>query len=459
MRTFVVFLVALLALSSVSLAQEVSPAGAQIGKIKAGTTPDSFLYGLDTAIDNIRYLLTFDNTAKAKVGLEISRERLLEVREMVIKNKVNAAQKAQNEHVKTLEKVKSSVTVLSRDNSTQELTETLEIEKEIEEHEDEVETISEELKIKIKVKGEITEEQQALIDSVLNLMQNKTGEVKIKIENKKDETKIKIKVETGKSDEEIEDEIEELEERTGLLDIKQAKAQEQIDDALEELAEVQSLLLQINETQANVTDVKVLVSQAEDHLSRAQEAFNKTKFGQAFGLANSAERLAKNAEKILERLEFKEEEEEREIEVEIEKGVAKIKVEVGDLKLKYRLATTSRDEIVSDISSKTGLSVEEINTILEFEVETEEEEETELEAETEKGVTKVKTKIRGVETKFVIPTKNKSEIVSEIAERTGLEKSEVEKVLKIEIEEERKEESRLGSSGSGKSGKSRSEED
>ena len=181
MRTLVIFLVSLLALTSITLAQEIvtSPIGAQTDKIRAGTTPDSFLYGLDLAIDNIRYLLTFDNTAKAKVGLEVARERLLEVREMVLENKIEASKKAQSEHVKTLEKVKASVTALSRDNSTEELEQEIELERELEEHEEEVETVSEELKIKIEIKGEITPEQQALIDSVLNLMKNKTGEVKI----------------------------------------------------------------------------------------------------------------------------------------------------------------------------------------------------------------------------------------------------------------------------------------
>ncbi|MEK6909465.1 MAG: DUF5667 domain-containing protein [Candidatus Aenigmatarchaeota archaeon] len=468
MRTLFIFLVTFLALISVTLAQEVttSPVGAQIGTVKAGTTPDSFLWGLDVAIDNIRQLLTFDNTAKAKVGLEIARERLLEVREMVIENKIEASQKAQNEHVKTLEKVKASVTGLSRANSTQELEQEIELEREIEEHEEEVETVSEELKIKIEIKGVVTSEQQALIDSVLNLMQNKTGEVKIEIENKKGETKIKIKAETGKSEDEIEDEVEELEERTGLLDIKQTKAEEQIDDALEELAEVKSKLLEANVT--NITSVNELVSQAEQKLAQAQDAFNETKFGEAFGLSNAAEQLAKNAEKILERFLEKEEEEEREIEVEVEGGVAKIKVEVNDLKLKYRLNTTNREEIIADIASKTGLSPDEINAIMEFEVE--EEEEKEIEVEIEEGIAKVKTEIDGQKQKFVLSTTNQTEILENIANRTGLTFEEVKSLAEIEVEEEesekeeakgksitkeesKKEESKSG--GESKSGKSK----
>ena len=384
MRTLVIFLFTFLTLVSITLAQEVTTThtGAQIGTIKAGTTPDSFLYGLDVSLDNIRYLLTFDNTAKAKLGLEIARERLLEVREMILENKIEASQKAQSEHGKTLEKVKSSITVLSRDNSTQELREEIELERELEEHEEEVETVSEELKIKIEVKGGITLEQQTLIDSILNLMQNKTGEVKIKIENKKGETKIKIKVETGKSDEEIDDEIEELEERTGITDIKEKKAQEQIEEALEELNEVKSKLLSVNVTQFNLTDVNELLFQAEKKLTNAQNAFNETKFGEAFGQANAAEQLAENADKILERALEREEEEEEieekktekreketeiEIEVEIGKRVTKVKVNIDGNKLRYTLQTTNEDEILQDIASRTGLSLEKVKSLAEIE--------------------------------------------------------------------------------------------
>lgn len=367
MRTFAIFLVSFLTLASITLAHEVTtaPTGAQIGNVRAGVTPDSFLYTLDVAIDNLRYLLTFDNTAKTRVGLEIARERLLEVREMVLENKVNAAQRAQGEHVKTLERVKSSITVVSRVNSIQELNEVIDLEKEVEEHETEVETVSEELKIKIKVKGEITPEQQALVDSVLNLMQNKTGEVKIKIENKKGETKIKIKLQTGKSDEEVEDEVEKLERRAGLLALKQEKAEEKIEEAAEELAEVKSKVIELNAT--NITAVNVLISQAEEHLNRAQVAFNQSEFGEAFGQAIAVKRLAENAKRILEKTLEIEVEVGREIEVEIKEGIAKIKVEIGKLRLKYSLPTSDREEIVADIATKTGLSVEEINSIIEFE--------------------------------------------------------------------------------------------
>lgn len=336
--------------------------------ISAGVTPDNPLYGIDLALDRIRLLLTFEQKSKARVGLEVARERLLEAREMIIQNKIEAARTAQNEQISSLSEVESSIAALRRDNSTEEIEDVIEIEREIEEHEDEIETVEDELQVKIRIRGNVTVEQQALIDSILSQMQNKTGEVKIRIDNKKGETKIKIKVETGKDDDEIEELEKRIEVREGLFDLRSEKALEQIEDAEKKINEVKDKLTRVNASQVNVTAVNNLILQAEDHLKKAETAFNETKFGEAFGQANSAERLARNAKRILERL-AEEEEDELEIEAEIEEGVTKVKVEINDEESKFFLKTTNRDEIISEIVARFGLSREEVEKVLKIEVE------------------------------------------------------------------------------------------
>src|SRR3989344_3707997 len=74
-----------------------------------GVTPDSFLWGLDKALDNLNLLLTFDKGEKAKKGIEIARERLLEVKSMVEENKLEAAENAKEEYGKNLLKVKRNI--------------------------------------------------------------------------------------------------------------------------------------------------------------------------------------------------------------------------------------------------------------------------------------------------------------------------------------------------------------
>jgi len=64
---------------------------------------------------------------------------LLEIREMIEENKLEAAEKAKEEHGNLLNKVKESLQELEKDNSTEQIEEELEIEKELKEHEDDVE--------------------------------------------------------------------------------------------------------------------------------------------------------------------------------------------------------------------------------------------------------------------------------------------------------------------------------
>lgn len=338
----------------------------------AGVTPDSFLYSLDVALDKINLLLTFDNKAKAQRGLLIARERLMEVREMTLENKLDAAQRAENEHRNFIASVESAVRNIERTNSTEEIEDEIEIERELEEYEKEFETVRNELKVKVEIKGEITSQQRELVDSILNSMRNKTGEVKIEIENKKGETKIKIKQLTGKSEEEIEEEIKTIEESKNVTSIRMEKALDKIEDASEEMAELKEKLSSVNATEVNITAINALLAQAESHLSKAQSAFNETKYGEAFGQAVSAERLVENAERMFERQ--AEIGEEREIEVEIEKGVAEVEVEIAGMKMKYRLNMSDKSEIVADIARRTGLKTPEIERKMKIEIEEEEKE-------------------------------------------------------------------------------------
>lgn len=342
---------------------------------EAGITPDSFLWGLDKAIDQLSLLLTFNKGEKAKKGIEIARERLLEVKEMIEENKLEAAEKAKNEELKVLLKVKKSISDIKEKNATKEIEEEIEIERELEEHEEEVKEVSDNLKIKIEVKGTLSEEQKALINSILSTLENKTGEVKVEIKIKKDKTKIKIKAETGKPDEEIEDEIEDIEEDKNLTAIKKEKAAEEIEDAKEDLEELEEELLESNVT--NVTAITTLINNAKEKLAKAEEAFKNNDFGEAYGQANAAGHLIENAERILEktaeRFEEKKEkhEEKKEIKVEIEEAEVEVKIEIGDTKLRFTLETIDKNTIIQEIATRTGLSIEEVTKLVEFEEEKE----------------------------------------------------------------------------------------
>lgn len=427
-RGFIVvsFIIALFLISQTVFAYTITGNAIKTekAKIEAGITPDSFLYFLDVALDNINLALTFDSGEKARKGLDIARERLIEVREMVNRNKLDAAQAAQREHSNALRVVQNSIKGIEKTSSTQEIEEKIEIEKELEEHKTEIEEITGELKVKIEVEGKITPDQQVLIDSVLANLEGKAGEVEIEIENEKGKTKIEIEQETGKSEEEIEDEIEELEEKIGLKRIRKETSWGKIKDAEEEINETIKELAELNVTDGGINS-------ALDILAQAKEAYKIKNYKEAARLAKQAEEQIDDYKEQFEELE---EEEEREIEVEIERNQAKVEVEVAGTKAEFVLETTNRDEIISEISIRTGLNKEEIESLMKFEVE--EEEEIEIESEIEEELSKVKLELNETESEFTLNTTDKDEIISEITRRTGLSREQVEKNAEFEIEED-----------------------
>lgn len=343
-KTIAIFLVFVLILP-LAVAQQAQESN------DPGVTPDSFFWGLDKAIDQLSLLLTFDKGEKARKGLEVARERLLEVKLMIEENKLDAADKANDDHGKNLLKVKESVKELEKDDSLEEIKELIEIEKELEEHDDDVEETFGELKVKIEVEGEITQQQRNLIESILSSLQGQSREIEIEIKNKKNKIKIEIEQETGKSEQEIEIEIKDIEKEQGIK--KQEKAIDAISDAEEELSE----FLKEAEEEGIVVSPEVL-DQFNSLLEQARIEFANLNFIEARQLAKQAENL----------LDLEEEEfEEKEIEVEIEDGKAKVKVEIGKEKIKFQLDTTEIEAIVGEISTRTGLSTEEIKAIIEVE--------------------------------------------------------------------------------------------
>ena len=254
-----------------------------------GITPDSFLWGLDNAIDRLSLLLTFDEGKKARKGLEIARERLLEVKAMAEENKFEDAEKAKEEHGRVLSRVKQNIERIERDDSKNEIKEVIEIENEVEMYDDEVEQTFNELKIKIEVRGEITDKQKEMIDSILNSLKGQTGEVEIEIKNKKDKTKIRIKQESDKDDGEIEEEIDDIENSV------EERGREGLEKALELRVEHVEREIKKSEDYLDKHDreeLKKHLELAREILDEADDAIDKNEFEHSRELILRALRLA-----------------------------------------------------------------------------------------------------------------------------------------------------------------------
>ena len=94
MIKFVSVVICLACFAASALAQETLPS--------PGITPDSWLYGLDRALEAIQKALVFTPEAKAKLSLQLATERLAEAREMIEKGEVELAKKVAKDYKEEL---------------------------------------------------------------------------------------------------------------------------------------------------------------------------------------------------------------------------------------------------------------------------------------------------------------------------------------------------------------------
>ncbi|MBR9681987.1 MAG: hypothetical protein GOV00_04285 [Candidatus Altiarchaeota archaeon] len=373
-----------------------------------GITPDSFLWGIDVALDKISLALTSNPESRAEKALEIAQERLMEVKAMVEANKVEAAAKAEIEHSITLEGLIESVEALSDDDDPEgQIEKELELETKIKAHEEKVKIVKTELKIKIKIEGELSSEQQQLLDQFLESLSNNTREVKIKIKNKRDETEIKIQEKTGESEIEIRERIHDLELKKGLL---------------EEKIELEGKII------GNMTFVKLELE------------YDSEKINESEVLAEFLEKFAFDTEKadLLLELEEGDElgEEEFRVRVEIEDEGSEI-----ESRLRFIVASTERSEIINAIVERTSLTLSDVEAVLKMKNKlSEEDPELEIEVETYRNRSRVKIKIDDEKTKFQLDTANHEEILIAIASRLGLDVEEIRDLVEFEDEDEKEDE-------------------
>ncbi len=108
---------------AIALMLALVPAGALAAStqaqasVHAGITPDSALYPLKLAWNNIRLFFATNPQAKASVGLQIADEHLAELQAMVNENKTADAEVAAKEYNKTMTGVQKAIDSIETDGS------------------------------------------------------------------------------------------------------------------------------------------------------------------------------------------------------------------------------------------------------------------------------------------------------------------------------------------------------
>ncbi|MEK6835476.1 MAG: DUF5667 domain-containing protein, partial [Nanoarchaeota archaeon] len=106
---------------------------------EVGVTPDKATYGLKLAIERLRLALTFNRAKKAEFRLRLAENRVKEAALMARLNKLEALERAKNEHARLIEEVKLDVETIEDSEQALEIQE--ELETKIEENQDKIEEI------------------------------------------------------------------------------------------------------------------------------------------------------------------------------------------------------------------------------------------------------------------------------------------------------------------------------
>jgi hypothetical protein len=151
----------------------------------AGTTPDSPLWGIDVALDRLRLALAGGASAKARVGLEIAQERLLEIKAMAEARNEAALARADEEHGQTVERVRQEIESFD---GTPVDNETLRgIELGMQNH---LEALAK-VRARIAANENIPDDVKARLDVKFESLEGRAEELRIRIENKRTQIEIR----------------------------------------------------------------------------------------------------------------------------------------------------------------------------------------------------------------------------------------------------------------------------
>jgi hypothetical protein len=160
-----------------------------------GVGPDSHFWGLDRAIERLTYHLSLGKSSKAQRGLRHALERLHEVRAMILAKRLDKAQEAADAFDETMADVEDDVEDINGDE-----------ENELEEEKEAREQIRNQHRIinslKLKTKG-MDESEQEEVEGILEQLENVSGKVEVKLNEKSHKTKIKIKAKEGLNSTEV----------------------------------------------------------------------------------------------------------------------------------------------------------------------------------------------------------------------------------------------------------------
>lgn len=256
------------------------------------TTPDHLFYGLSVALDKVSLALTSDKHAKARKGLSIAHERLLEINAMREAGKLDKAQKSADNYAATMDVVAAAIEHAPEASPEKDAEDIGMDDAGLSEVTDEASDVTGKLASDLEVDN-LTELQKARIAKINEKIAHHQKAI-AQLEERKSKLGKKLHGEK----------LKEIEEMHANITKREAKAQV-------EIAEAEKLIVEATPLAAGLPRGDELLANANKHLFNARTALTNKKYGEAFGQANAAghiaKAIAKRSEQLAKRAEHKEE--------------------------------------------------------------------------------------------------------------------------------------------------------
>ncbi|PIN77330.1 hypothetical protein COV15_02365 [Candidatus Woesearchaeota archaeon CG10_big_fil_rev_8_21_14_0_10_34_12] len=229
---------------------------------------DESVSGFKIGLKQLGLAFTFNQEKKIDKELDIARLRLIQAKVAAENGNTGAVQKALEAHNRLLEKVHARVNIIdgkSDENAIRaSLSNMVALEKAIEVHEARIAKFNE-----ILGSGNLTDEQMAKIESRLELMQNKTDDLKQLQEQKQERVKTRLMAVTEMTEEEADAEIQNLENAQNLGEVRKVVAEVRLQAAEKAL---EKLKARVSVTEANGNNVSAILARIANAEQRVSEA-------------------------------------------------------------------------------------------------------------------------------------------------------------------------------------------
>ncbi len=294
MKAIYALLVAALFILPLAAAQEPtaeSEPGDELITGDGGITPDNPLYGLDVAFDNIALTFTWNPEAKAKLGLKIAEERLLEAKTMAERGRPEAVQAAQEQYRAAIQAAEQAMAGLPEDadNATVRAARqtVIRLQNEIENLSLKVALVID--RVSTKVLAKAPEPARPALEAAFTRIKAHIANMSEKIEAKKANIKLKLRALENRTEQEIENETEEVEQAEGLVGNRTARAEiirERLKAKFENLTNrIESLNISEQVKMRIIEKIEAVKERIEDVTERAaiSDIVNVTQAMSAFG--------------------------------------------------------------------------------------------------------------------------------------------------------------------------------